>query len=236
MNWSDLVVIGLIAFFAVIGLYKGLIMSVYRFFAFIACIYGSIKFSPVLTDLLVETPVFEWIKNSVVKNLAKWSSEAFASPAAGTTAAADVEAMLGTMPFPDMLKKSLQEKLPSLSELINSGDIANAVSGELARMIISVLSLFAIYIVLRIILSFVGILLQNISKLPIIKQVNKLGGLAFGALQGVLAVYILCAVLILFSSIPRFAGVFKELETSLFAGGFYENNFIINWLFPLAGA
>ena len=234
MNWSDFVVIGLIAVFAIIGLYKGLIMSVYSFFAFIACIYASIKFSPIVADLLVKTPVFEWIRNFIAKNLVKWSAEVFASQTAGTPAAADVEAILGTMPFPVMFKESLQERLPSFSELINSAGITDVVSGELARMIISVLSLFAIYIVLRIILSVVGVLLKNISKLPVIKQVNKFGGLVFGILQGVLAVYILCAILVLFSSMPGLAGVFKELETSLFAGGFYKNNVIINWLFPPA--
>jgi uncharacterized membrane protein required for colicin V production len=236
MNWSDFVVIGLIAVFAVIGLYKGLIMSVYRFFAFIACIYASVKFSPILADLLVKTPVFEWIKNVIVQNLMKWNSEVFAYPTAGTPTVTGVEATLGTMPFPELFKKSLQEKLPSFPELINGGGIVDAAGAELARMVISVLSLFIIYIVLRIVFSFIGVFLRNISKLPVLKQVNKLGGLVFGVLQGVLAVYILCAVLVLFSSIPAFAGVFKGFETSLFAGGFYESNFIINWLFPSAGA
>jgi predicted membrane protein len=110
--------------------------------------------------------------------------------------------------------------------------MAEAISEELARMAISVLSLLAMYIVLRIVLSVIGVFLRNISRLPVLSQVNRLGGLVFGTLQGVLAVYILCAALVLFSSIPVFAAVFKELETSHFAGGFYENNFIIKWLFP----
>jgi hypothetical protein len=167
MNWSDFVVIGLIAVFAVIGLYKGLIMSVYRFFAFIACIYASVKFSPILADLLVKTPVFEWIKNVIVQNLMKWNSEVFAYPTAGTPTVTGVEATLGTMPFPELFKKSLQEKLPSFPELINGGGIVDAAGAELARMVISVLSLFIIYIVLRIVFSFIGVFLRNISKLPV---------------------------------------------------------------------
>ncbi|MGE5614969.1 MAG: CvpA family protein [Bacillota bacterium] len=236
MNWSDFIVIGLIAVFAIIGLYKGLIMSVYRFFAFIACIYASVKFSPVLAGLLAKTPVFGWIKNFIAKNLEKWSAEAFASPAAGKQPAADAEAILGTMPFPEMIKESLKGKLPSFSELTNVRGIAEVISEELARMVIMVLSVFAIYIVLKIVLSFIEVFIRNISKLPLINQVNKLGGLVFGILQGVLVVYILCAVLVLFSSIPGFAGVFRELDTSFFAGRFYQNNFIIKWLFPSAGA
>jgi hypothetical protein len=63
-------------------------------------------------------------------------------------------------------------------------------------------------------------LLKGISKLPLFKQVNKLGGFILGGAQGVLAIYILCALLVLFNANPKFAGIFNGLGTSMFAGGF----------------
>jgi uncharacterized membrane protein required for colicin V production len=136
------------------------------------------------------------------------------------------------MPMPNVLKHSLLNNLPSPSELIDTNGIVNAIGDELAGMVLSVLCLIVLYFVLRIILAAVGMLLRGISELPLFKQVNKAGGLILGALQGFLAVYILFAILMLFNSNPAFAPVFEGLESSLLAGGFYENNFIINFLFP----
>ena len=52
MNWSDFVVIGIIGVFALIGLFKGFIMSVYRLVSYVACLFLSIKLAPVLAGLL----------------------------------------------------------------------------------------------------------------------------------------------------------------------------------------
>ena len=231
MNWIDFVVIGLIAVFAVVGLFKGFIMSIYKLVAFVVCIFASIKFSPVLAEIISKTSIYDWIKNTIVRNLPLIGKEAFASSET-VSGASGAEALLGTLPLPGFFRKSLLGKLPSASELINTEGIVNAIGDELTKMVVSVLSLIVLYIVLRVILAFMGLLLKGISELPVFKQVNKLGGLILGALQGFLTIYILCAVLMLFNANPRFEPIFNDLGTSLFAREFYENNFIINWLFP----
>ncbi len=231
MNWIDFVVIGLIAAFAIAGLFKGFIMSVYKLVAFVVCIFAAIKFSPVLSDIISKTSIYSWIKNAIVKNLPLIGKEAFASSEA-VSGAAGTEAVLGTLRLPEVFKESLHGKLPSPDQLINTEGIVNAIGDELTKMIVSVLSLIVLYIVLRIIMAIVGLLLKGISELPVFKQINKLGGFILGALQGFLTIYIICAILVLFNSNPGFEQIFIDLETSLFARGFYENNFIINWLIP----
>ena len=231
MNWIDFIVIGLIASFAFVGLFKGFIMSVYKLVAFIVCIFAAVKFSPTIAEIISKTPIYDWIKNAIVKNLPLIGKEAFASSEA-VSGAAGAETVLGTLPLPELFRKSLLGKLPSATELINTDKIVNAIGDELTKMVVSVLSLIVLYLVLRVILAFVGLLLKGISELPVFKQVNKLGGFILGAMQGFLAIYILCAILVLFNSNPGFKPIFDGLGTSLFARGFYENNFIINWLFP----
>lgn len=231
MNWIDYVVIGLIAAFAIVGLYKGFIMSIYKLVAFVVCIVAAVKFAPVLSDIISKTSVYSWIKNAIVKNLPLIGKEAFASSEA-VSGASGAETVLGTLPLPELFRKSLLGKMPSPDQFINTDGIVNAIGDELTKMIVSVLSLVVLYIVLRVILAFVGLLLKGISELPLFKQVNKLGGFFLGALQGFLTIYIVCAILVLFNSNPGFKLIFSGIETSLFARGFYENNFIINWLFP----
>lgn len=232
MNWSDYLVIGLIASFAIVGLFRGFIMSVYKLIAFFVCIFVSYKFSPVLARVLEKTPVYGGIRDAIAKNLPLVGEKAVSASSTAPAGSAGAESMLGTLPLPEFFRKSLLGNLPTASELLNTDAIVNAVGDELARMIISVLSLVVLYFVLRVIAAFVGLLLKGISELPLFKQVNRLGGFILGCVQGVLAIYILCAILVLFNSNPQFAPIYDGLDTSLFAGGFYENNFIINWMFP----
>ncbi len=232
MNWGDYVVIGIIGMFAVIGLFKGFIMSVYRLVSFVVCIFLSIKLSPVLARLLERTIVFDSIKGMIVSNLEAWGKNVLSSPQAAEAGAKGAEQVLGTIPMPDIFRSSLLKNVPSPSELVDVNGVMNTVGEQLTGMIISVLSLIALYFVLRLIFVFIGTLLRGVSELPVFKQINKVGGFILGALQGILAVYILCAILMLFNSNPQMVPVFEGIESSMLAAGFYGNNFIINFLFP----
>lgn len=232
MNWSDYVVIGLIVVFAFVGLKNGFVMSVFKVLSFFICIYASIKFYPVIAEILEKTPIYSVIKDSIVKNLLLRGQEASASSTVAVSGTAGVDAIISPMPLPKFIEKAIIEKLPAPSELIDIQGIVNAIGDELTKMVIAVISLIALYFILRIALAFVGIILKGVSKLPLFKQVDKLGGFILGALQGFLAIYIICALLVLFNANPQFATVFQNLDNSLFAGWFYENNFIINWMFP----
>lgn len=232
MNWSDYVVIGIIGAFAVVGLFKGFIMSVYRLVSYLICIFLSIKLSPVLARILEKTVVYEGIRGMIVRNLESWSKNAFSSTAAVPVGTQGAETVLGTMPIPGLFKHSLLNNLPSPSELIDAKSIVNAIGDGLAGMVLSVLCLIVLYFVLRLIFVAVGMLLRKISELPLFKQVNKAGGFILGAIQGFLTVYIIFAILMLFNSNPALAPVFEGLESSVLAGIFYENNIIINFLFP----
>lgn len=232
MNWSDYAVIGIIGVFALAGLFKGLIMSVYRLISYVLCIFLSIKLSPVLARLVQNTPIYESIKRAIVNNLEVWSRNAASAPQAAEAGAKGAEQVVGAIPLPDILRSSVLSKLPAPSEMLDIGSILDAVGQELAARVISVMSLVVVFFILQIVFAFAGRLLNGVARLPLLRQVNMLGGLILGALQGILAVYILFAVLMLFHSNPGFAPVFNGIESSMIASMFYRDNIIINFLFP----
>ena len=88
-----------------------------------------------------------------------------------------------------------------------------------------------LYIIIRMALIFIRFILQGVAKLPIFKQVDKLGGFAFGGVEGLLTIYILCAVLMLFNASVQFKPVFEAVDNSIIAKWFYQHNFIVNWMF-----
>jgi len=232
MNWCDYVVIGIIALFAIIGLVKGLVMSCFKVASFFACIFASIRLYPVFSDILRKSPVHAAIYNSVMKSLMLKGQEALATSSSPVSGGAAYDVMLGSVSLPAFLKESVARKLPSAAEIINVDVILKAMADEITLMVISVLSLIILYVVMRIVLACIGLVLRSVSKLPVIKQVDKAGGLLFGLVQGILAVFVVCALLVLVNSNPAFEPVFNGIGSSMFAWRFYENNFIFSLMFP----
>ncbi len=226
MNLADGAVFVLIAAFAVIGLVQGFIYSVFKIASFFISIYLAIKLHPVVTGILMKTTIFESIKASIQKNLLLRKDEIV--PAAG--ASSEGFGLVDKIPLPSFLKDLIFSGR-DLTEAVDLSDVTDRLSSELAAFIISVISLIALFIAIRFTLMLFRVLLQGIARLPVFKQLDKVGGLLLGALEGLLTIYILFAILMLFSSSPYFAAVFESIEASLLAAFFYENNFIVDMIY-----
>lgn len=231
MNWSDYFVLAVILGFAIAGLVNGFVFSVFKIASFFLSIYISIKFYPVAAGLLEKTPLYDAVKASILKNLTARGQEA-AAASGGQTGASAAETVIGGLQLPGIFKKSLAEKMPDSKQLVDINGIMDNISGELTGIIMSIIGLILLYVLVRIAIMIVGYVLKGITKLPVVKQLDRFGGFALGAAQGVLTVYILCAVLVLFNTVPRFEPVFAALDDSLLARFFYQDNFIVNFMFP----
>ncbi len=112
--------------------------------------------------------------------------------------------------------------------------IQNNMLPETARTIsiniIEGVVILILYILIRIGLKFVTALANLVSKLPILNQVNKLGGLIYGILRGVLLVYILLLLVNLSGEIEPQNQVYSSVQESYIGKVMNENN-ILNVLF-----
>lgn len=233
MNWCDLAVLAIILAFAIVGLTRGFIFTIFRLFSFFASIIISIKLYPVMASVLMKTALFTSIKHSIFINLMK-QSPSLVTQADGAAKQAAAGSVINHLKLPEFFKQTLIAKLPNPSQFLDVSKIMDMVSNELASVVISIISLVLIYILVRIGLAFLQTLLKGIAKLPVFKQMDKLGGFAFGALEGLLTIYIVFSVLMLFNANPAFKTVFDALDASVLAKYFYQNNFIISWAFPAA--
>lgn len=231
MNWTDIGVIAIIGVFGIIGLNNGFILSVFRLASFFVSVIISIKFYPKVADILMKTKLYPSIKAWILKGLALKQQEIL--PAGGEQVKqATAETVVGHLKLPEFFREMLIKKIPNPSSLLDFSKVTDTISDELARVIISIISLILLYILVRIGLLLLKFIFRGIAKLPLFKQMDKLGGFAFGALEGLLTVYIICAVLMLFNAAPWFAQVYEEIENSKIARFFYQNNFIVDWMFP----
>ncbi|MDP4092377.1 MAG: CvpA family protein [Bacillota bacterium] len=230
MNYTDFIVIAIIIAFAIIGTHNGFMLSVYRIASFFISIFLAVKLYPILSKLLQKTFIFTSIRNSIFNSLTKQS------PGAGNQVkqvAAD--SVINNMHLPGFLKSTVSNSVSKTidpGKLIDTSKVLHTISDALATVAVDVISLILLYVLVRVGMVFFKYVLKGISKLPVLKQIDKLGGFVLGGVEGLLAIYVVCAILTLFQASPGFRHIFESLDNSLIAGYFYQHNFIISWMFP----
>ncbi|MDQ2086697.1 CvpA family protein [Herbivorax sp. ANBcel31] len=232
MNWADIFVLLIIFVFGFLGLKNGFIFSLSKLVSFFIAVILAIKFYPVLAGVLAGTFIFTRIKSSIYDRLMIQQEEQMATvnEEASTTAETVIDGLNLPEFLKDLINNHVIENLPDLAGVVDYVTVVDRISGVLAEFVINVISVVLLYIAIRIGLVFARNILEGIAKLPVFKQVNKLGGFAFGAVEGLLTIYIVFAILMLLHTVPLFEGFFDSVEASLIARYFYENNFIVSWI------
>lgn len=111
------------------------------------------------------------------------------------------------------------------------GYVINAAAKEISNIAINVMVFIIVFIVTRIILIFIKALADLMTKIPVIKQCNELGGGIFGALRAIIIILILFTVLsIILPLIPNSA-ILSIINDSIICRFIYENNIIIQIIF-----
>lgn len=230
MNYCDIFVLGIIILFGIIGLAKGFIVTIFRLVSFFVSVVISVKLYPMIAEILMKTKVYTNISASIFKALMLQKEKLLPEVLQGQQAPA--QTVIENLRLPEFLKESISGKIPDPAGMFDFSKIMEVISGELAKIVIGVMSFILLYVIIRIALLFIEFILKGIAKLPVFKQMDKLGGFAFGAVEGLLTIYLISAVLMLLNAAPQLAGVFEQLESSTVARFFYDNNFLVNWLLP----
>ncbi|HHV60885.1 MAG TPA: CvpA family protein [Clostridiaceae bacterium] len=242
-NWADAVVLGIIAVFAIIGLASGFILSIFRIASYFIAVVVSVKFYPKVAELIMKTSIYTNIKNGITENIRNIPAlDAANLMPAGTGLIPEefknqldssVSTVVEGLNLPELLKSPVLEKFSqNISEIIDFNGIIESLGGSLAEVIVNIISLVLLFIAVRLGLAIFKFLLKGVAKLPVFKQLDKIGGLAFGALEGFLMVYVVLAILMLFQANQGFSDIFNTIDNSLVAKFFYQNNLIVNWMFP----
>ncbi len=225
MNWTDLIVVAVIIGFAIWGMKTGFILSVYRLASYFISILLAIKLYPIVSKVLRETALYTNVDNAIYKSLMHQQESHEVKKVAAKT-------VVDSLNLPGFLKDSVLGKVTNSTELMDVSWIVHKISHELAGVVMDIISLILLYILVRVILIFARFILKGISKLPVFKQIDKVGGLILGGVEGLLTVYIIFAILTLFRTSDQLKGFFDAVSTSAVANFFYQHNFIIQWMFP----
>ena len=202
----DLTVIGLIALFTFIGYKQGLVKAAIKILSFfIAIIIAFVLYKPVSLIVINNTNIDDKIKNTIVENVKIDEKD--------NTEQSNV------------IKDNLTNKI-----IAGANNTVEEVSNSFTVKLIEIAVMLLLYIVTRIILSFISKLSDLITKLPIIKQINKTGGVIYGLIKGILIVYAILAIIYLISPMVN-SNLFNAIDSTIIAKEIYNNNILLTIIF-----
>ena len=222
MNTLDFIVIGVLVAFAAFGYRRGLVYTAFRLASYFIALLLAINLYPHVSRFLRESFVYEVIRDGIRRS--NNFGEAFRrySPAPGIDDAIRGNDLINALPIPQQLRDVLHDNnTPDMFDLLRVGTIEDYITGFFANIVINVLSMLIVFLLVLLILRIAGSLLRVVEWLPVIGSLNRIGGLAAGALIGVIVAWLGLSIATMFLS----AGGNEVLY------GLMQGSSIMRWLF-----
>ena len=204
----DIILLAIFLLSIFLGYKKGLIGVVFNVCALIvALIITAVLFNPVTNLVIKNTEFDDNIKNAIIEKgyLEKNESE-------------DEDNSINSY-----IEKYITN---NIKDGINNTVEKNA--QFIAEKIVSIGVAIVLFIFVRIVLILLKFVAEGLAELPIIKQFNALGGLAYGVIRGVLVIYIFLAICFFVVSVGNVEFISNAIDTSYLSKFLYEHNFILN--------
>lgn len=223
LNILDIIIIVVLAAFALRGYKRGFVLTFFDFFSFLASILLTNILYPLVSSFLSSNKgFFEFVKQIAQK---AFPLDDFIQ---GAGKAAELE-FINALSLPDFLKNPLLENNnPDIYKMLGVSSLTDYIHGFMANLFIGIIAMIFVFIAISFGLKLVAHSLNIVAKLPIINTFNKGGGVAAGLLQGVVFLWFIVAVSTLFTTNPDFTWLHDLVGNSVIARYFYSNNFILD--------
>lgn len=219
----DIVIIAIIALSIFLGYRKGLVKIAVKLCAFLIAIIVSIVFyKPVSNIIINNTQLDEKIESAIIEN----GSIKIEEDEETQNYAQEQEEEQNNESFLENVQGYVDETITETqNELVRKA--AKEISGRLINIIVIV----GLFIITRLILILLVLISDVITNIPIIKQFNKLGGILYGIIRGLLLIYAILAIVFLVVSISGNSNILQTIESSVLTEFMYESNILLNIIF-----
>lgn len=213
----DLIIVLIFALCILLGYKRGLAGCLIKVLAFfIALAISIVLFKPASAIVTSTTQIDENIQTSIVNVFEKKEENKDK----------DNENEENKSPIMEYIADKAEEATEE-----KKMEIVNDTAKDISIKIIDVLCFIAIFIVARIILIFIKALADLITKLPIIKQCDKIGGVIYGILQAFVIVFIALALVTFISTMLNQYTVLEYVNQSYIGSILNSNNILLRIIF-----
>lgn len=227
MNWLDYVVIGILVLNIGLGWFRGLIRSIVNLVSIVAGFVCAkmyhMEMYRILNDRFdllnkIKLGITDTFKNVQLPDLSQAQSLSENQLTQSLPESEFLSSLIKSFIKSDGFNETVQSSVSSFSE---------AFSTWLSDKLLTFISMLAIFILVYIGIRLIGFLLNQVFKLPVLKGVNQLSGLLFGAAKGMFFSMLLVLIVVILSPVLSNMNLVEVLETSQFAIYFYKYNIIM---------
>ena len=207
----DLIIVAVIAICIIIGYVRGLTGCLIKILSFVlSLVIAFILFVPVSNFVIENTQIDENLEKSIREMIIS-----------------DNKSSEEEMPtaMSDYINKRAEEIVDNAKE-----EVENATARDISQTIVKAGTWIALFIVARIALIFLKLITSLISKLPVIKQCDKLGGIIYGVLEGLLITYFALAVISFITPITN-KNLSENINKSYLGSQMYNHNLLLKIIF-----
>jgi len=210
----DVIIVAIIALNIYACYKKGLVNLAVGLVAFIAAIILAIILYRPVSNLVIENTQFdENIENVIIENFS-----------AQTPDGEQVEVQYVSVW--SYLEKYIGE---AVGETQN--ELVADTAATLAVKVINLGVIIVIYLVVRVALFALTFIADAITSLPILKQLDDVGGILYGAIKALIIVYVVLAIVFFVVGLTANTTISTAIDSSYVTKFFYNNNILLNLVF-----
>lgn len=232
MNWLTIGVILWIILMTAIGAKRGLVRTVLSFTAFLlALVIVAFVREPVANALKEHTAIHDSIEKGIGEFV-----EGSLNSAAGQSGAGTGKEVIDALPLPQLLRESLAENDSSEVYLeLGVSSVSDYVVQWLTELAFQAVTYLITFLAAWILLKILSLVLDQLTHLPVIHQLNSLAGAVFGLLIALIIVWIGGLVVTAFASSQWGIEALAMIQESPLLSFLYNNNILMNGLIRAAG-
>ena len=237
MNWLLLVAVAIIGIFAFIGWKVGFIKSIFSLISTIAVIIITILVSPIVTNMLKSN---EKISEGIQAKLEQVIDLSGIAETLSEEEENDPLAFIESLELPasikDTIKDSLANTMKEKKEVAADfvGDKLDSLEQYICELftdiILNALGFFITFILAAVGMAVLCFVLDLLSKLPVLHQINTLAGGAIGALEGLVILWIVFIVITMLGSTEFGQDCLTMIGESKILSFLYDSNVLSKFL------
>lgn len=209
----DIVIILILILNIISGYKKGLVNVIFNVFAFFAAIVITfILYKPISNMIIENTNIRETIKLKIIDN------------------------QIGDNINENQENKESENKVTKYIEdaVQNAADetkskVKETLAENISLKAIEILTWIVVFIITRTVLLLLKFLADGIANVPIIKQLNGIGGIVYGTAKGLIIVYLILTILFFVVSANSNGEIANAIDNSSVTKFLYDNNIIVNY-------
>ena len=226
MSWLLIVVLAILAVNALYGFKRGLIRTIFSFCSLLIAIVLTIWINPMVGDMMKNNDKFY---NGVIQKVEKMLPDQSREENIKEKDNDNKSTYINKLPFPKSLKRTLMKKESDYRDLAFDS-FRDYISHYVADIIINALAFILTFAIMTAILWAACFMLNIISKLPILNQINKLAGMMAGLLQGLVIVWLFFILLTVLGSSKFGQDTLRMIGEDDILSLIYNNNILLGFI------